>query len=860
MAEYPPLRPFQRRVFDLIRKGKSVILQAPTGSGKTRAALAPFIYNLASQESKLPFTCRYAVPLRVLANQFFREYESLAEDIDRESPTRLMDKYRQIERYAISIQTGEQSDDPQMEAALTFCTIDQLLASFLAVPYGMGTNRANLNVGGIIGSYLVLDEFHLYPLLQEGKSVFGARTTAIEMLRLLKSITPFVLMTATFSMSLLSELKELLDAEVVTVTDQDELRDLAQGRSRVFTRSVDPMNAEKILEEHRQRASNRCTLIVCNTVLRAQQLYLQMRRAETEGIRVILLHSRFGTEDRKRLSKEVEEELGPGKWRNGEYLGRDIIVIATQVIEVGLDISVQVLHTENAPANSLIQRAGRCARFAQQQGQVNVYPLPTDDEGKESNTLPYDKGLCAATWNALERFDGKPMGFLEEQELINCVHSEEDKALLKRLSMYEGEILKHIFKSFNTNERSVSSTLIRDVAQVQILIHDDPDSAIHEAPWRWQSFSMHPGSLVSKKRWDALQQRAGSFGPGWVCKEAEPIVEEEQNLPDGADGIDNRQKTQYRWKVVTNPEAIRQALIIAMPSQLARYDDRLGFVLLDERLEIEANGYESQKLPSLPGDKDYKGSHQTSYQEHIHGLLTAYRAGLREDIGYVASRLEHELKLPGGIVDQAVLLAIACHDLGKLDETWQQWALSWQRLAWERKRYGRIYEPPSSLFCFAKTDYDSSSREERAWQSEVKPRRPKHACESVAIARNMIGTSLGITRTAGEERHPVLRAVCGAIARHHTSQASEFQTAHLSKKALEAATEALADACADKTWSFELSLLAPHIDQGGDLAPANAGKPKLTIPSNECGRAGELETWLYFVIVRALRLADQRAG
>src|SRR5260370_6033254 len=396
-VEYPPLRPFQKSVFDYISQGKNVILQAPTGAGKKGAALAPFIYNLASQNNKLPLTCRYAVPMRVLANQFYREYQSLAMDIDREAPTRLVDIYQQIGRNAVSIQTGEQPDDPQMESALTFCTIDQLLASFLAVPYSVGPNRANLNVGGIIGSYLVLDEFHLYPLLREGKSTLGARTTAIQLLRLLKSITPFVLMTATFSTSLLNRLKALLDAEIVTVTEEQELREIAQGRTRIFQRSSSPMDAEQILLEHSQRERNKCTLIVCNTVLRAQRLFLQLRKAEMQGTRVILLHSRFSIEDRKRLSEEVERELGPKQWDNGTYLGRDIIVMATQVVEVGLDISVQVLHTENAPASSLVQRAGRCARFAQQQGNVYVYPLPLDDEGKEANTLPYDKGLCSAT-------------------------------------------------------------------------------------------------------------------------------------------------------------------------------------------------------------------------------------------------------------------------------------------------------------------------------------------------------------------------------------------------------------------------------------------------------------------------------
>src|SRR3989440_3026941 len=442
------LRPFQERVLHHVLNGRSVILQAPTGAGKTKAALAPFLQNLARQGCALPHTCRYAVPMRVLANQFLREYQSTAENIDKNAPTRLVDKYREIGRAAISIQTGEQPEDPQLESALTFCTIDQLLASFLAVPYGMGPNRANLNVGAVAGSYLVLDEFHLYPLLREGKSVFGARTTAIQMLRLLKSTTPFVLMTATFSTSLLDQLKILLDAEIVTVNDTQELLDIAQGRTRTFQRSTLPMNAEDMLAGHRQRDLNKCTLIVCNTVLRAQELFLQLKRAEEKDTRVVLLHSRFSTKDRKRLSEEVEQELGPKRWDKGIYLGRDMIVIATQVVEVGLDISVQVLHTENVPANSLIQRVGRCARFAHQQGDVVVYPLPLDEKGNEVSTLPYDQGTCASTWNALDRFDGEEVGFLEEQSLIDAVHTTEDQEMLDQFSKNEGEILKHIFESF----------------------------------------------------------------------------------------------------------------------------------------------------------------------------------------------------------------------------------------------------------------------------------------------------------------------------------------------------------------------------------------------------------------------------
>jgi CRISPR-associated endonuclease/helicase Cas3 len=871
MQQKPFLRPFQQRVFDLIMQGKSVILQAPTGAGKTRAALAPFIENLALKQlaklspsdqnmahagEKLPITCRYAVPMRVLANQFYREYRTLASRIDNEVGSRLAKEFTILGREAISIQTGEQPNDAQLEAALTFCTIDQLLASFLAVPYGMGTNRANLNVGAVVGSYLVLDEFHLYPLLRNEKSVFGARTTAIQMLRLLTSITPFVLMTATFSSSLLAKLAEFLDAKIVTVTDEQEIQEIAQGRTRTFHRSTSPMDSEAILAEHRQREHNKCTLVVCNSVLRAQKLFLQLKKAESQGTRVVLLHSRFSIADRKRISEEVEHELGPKQWDNGAYLGRDIVVIATQVIEVGLDISVQVLHTENTPANSLIQRAGRCARFAQQQGSVVVYPLPTDDEGKEISTLPYDKDICAATWDVLEQVDGREVGFREEQMLIDRVHTEEDRDLLKRYEMNDGEILSRIFKSLNTNESSISSVLIRDVSQVQILIHDDPDTTITEAPWRWQSFSMHPDSLANGKRWEALQERGKELE--WICKEAKPSIEDIKDTPDGADGIDNRQKTRYIWDPVTNRELVRKAPIIALPRQLARYDSELGFVLLDGTLDIEPNDYQSTQLPALSPGYERRGSQQTSYQDHISGLVKAYDMSIRDEISYVSHKLEQEMGLPTGMVDQAMRLAIACHDLGKLDQVWQQWAYAWQKLQRERQRRP-AYQLPSPDYRFAKTDYDYSLKQ-KEWQRDVRPKRPRHACESVAIGRPLIARSLGISKTTGQEYIPVLRAICGAIARHHSPQASEYGTVTLDENAKRAAAKALQAAHRGGQWTYDPSLLVTQISQGDDLAPETASQHKLTRPEWESGRAGELETWLYFVLVHALRLADQRAG
>ena len=368
---------------------------------------------------------------------------------------------------------------------------------------------------------------------------------------------------------------------------------------------------------------------------------------------------------------------------------------------------------------------------------------------------------------------------------------------------------------------------------------------------------MHPGSLASTARWQALQERGAALGLDWICKTAEPFSDNVIE-PDGADGTDNRQKTMYTWASVSNQEVVRQSLIIALPRQLARYDGELGFVLLDGKLKLAPNDYQSTLLPGLSPDYEKMGSRQTSYQDHIRGLVEAYNKGIHDEISYIAHRLESEMNLPVGIIDQAVRLAIACHDLGKLDRRWQLWAREWQKLLWEHQ--GRSsYQLPTPFYCFAKTD-NNYSRQQRELQRNVKYKRPHHACESAAIGRKLIAASLGITKTTGKEYLPVLRAICGAIARHHTSQASEYSTATLDANALKAADEALKIAHQEGNWSFNTSSLDTTITMGGDLSSATASNPKLTRPEWESGRLGELETWLYFVIVRALRLSDQRAG
>ena len=853
------LYPYQERVLEAILAGHNVILVIPTGGGKTLAASLPFCQSRLFGDQLLPGKALYTVPMRVLATQFQTTCKELLKEFDQDRVQELKTTYQQFERDLPSIQTGESPQDPQFESMMTACTIDQLLASALGVPYSLDKKRFNINVGAICSSYLILDEPHLYPLSQEGRSYKGALTTCLELLRLLKGMTRFVFMSATMSRPLIQRLSKILDARVITVTGA-ELDELNKERVRAFERSPVTLDAESVIKAH-----NGCSLVVCNTVQRAQEMYLKLQEAIEQqdlAIELELLHSRFTDEDRADQSKNLHALIGKEQWEKGtwSYQGKkSLIVIATQVVEVGLDISVQTLHTELSPANSLVQRAGRCARFEQQHGRVIVYPLGEDEQGQPVSTLPYDTKLCTATWQALDRYDGLVMGFEQEQELVDTVHTAGDLELLARYEDHRDDLREAITKTLRTNERGDAEELIRDVTQVQLLIHNTPKEAITAAPWRWQHFSLHPG-LLQGKHWEHLKARQDETGSDWL-KSALLARAEEQ--PD--DEEDSRQPSTYTWSNLTNPSEVPGTLIIALPNQLATYDKKLGLVFLDGRLELpdaqrqrlmeqdyQSTLREREKLPF--SDRTTQMQH---YGQHIGGLADAYHYGLRSELAYTMTCLEDLMGLQRGTIDHAIQLAIATHDLGKLDSKWQRWARGWQRLRSEKTHWSAQYKEPGEHYFFAKTDYDYRSQEEREWLRELQDKRPPHACESVAAGRAMIAQSLGMSGP-GSPMLPVLRAICYAVAHHHTASAHEYGTTSISPTAVTAIKKAMDYVRREGVWTYDLRKLDLSFTKG-DLFPVSLSRGKFTQPNLASNDAELLETWLAFLIVRALRIADQRA-
>ncbi len=113
--------------------------------------------------------------------------------------------------------------------------------------------------------------------------------------------------------------------------------------------------AEEVVSAHQP---GRMTLAIVNRVDRAQALHDAIRRfSKTAGTTptLALVHSRFRPADRRREMEKV------AKTENGT----DRIVVATQAVEAGVDVSGAVLFTEIAPWSSMVQRFGRANRYAE---------------------------------------------------------------------------------------------------------------------------------------------------------------------------------------------------------------------------------------------------------------------------------------------------------------------------------------------------------------------------------------------------------------------------------------------------------------------------------------------------------------
>lgn len=351
-----------------------LLLKAPTGSGKTEAVIAPFLSQFINNKFHIAPRLLYVLPMRVLVNSLAGRIKSYTQKI---SPY-----------ISVEVQHGDVPNSPFFIADIVVTTLDQFLYGFARASGQVG-RHLDIPAGAIASSIIVFDEAHMY---RDGFT-FSIMRALMEILH--KTRIPFVLMTATIPESLEKSLFENIPLSI----SQQLTGNIEINSALKITVENNPLYSNGdvyISEELLNKIKHEKTLIVVNQVKRAQKIYEYIKDAlGFEDNNIVLIHSRFTRTDRKEHEIKAISLLPhkeDGKIVISEGVG---IVVSTQVLEAGIDFSAKLILTELAPADSLVQRAGRCARYEDEHGEMFIFPVE-DDRGH----LPYEKEhlLKANNW------------------------------------------------------------------------------------------------------------------------------------------------------------------------------------------------------------------------------------------------------------------------------------------------------------------------------------------------------------------------------------------------------------------------------------------------------------------------------
>jgi CRISPR-associated endonuclease/helicase Cas3 len=378
-----PLHEVVAEVLSDVEPGSLVIVEAPMGEGKTEAAL--LLYDtLASRGADGLY---FALPTQATANQILgRVGAFLASSFEGRQGLHLVhggaglsDRYEDLKRRAFRAQSIGGAATAQDEAPIADAWFTRSKRALLA-PFGVGTVdqallavlRAKhhfLRLHGLAGKVFVVDEVHAYDTFT---SEILARLCA--WLRSLDATV--VLLSATLSSPQRERLLSVYDSapsvgaasypRVTVATNAATVtRSFAARRPPLEVRLVwEP--SERALETVREALrEGGCAVWIVNTVARAQELFARLRAEQQAGtfsvdVDLHLLHARLPLAERLRRERAAEAAFGPA----GPSTVRPhaALVIGTQVLEQSLDLDFDLMVTELAPADLVLQRAGRLHR------------------------------------------------------------------------------------------------------------------------------------------------------------------------------------------------------------------------------------------------------------------------------------------------------------------------------------------------------------------------------------------------------------------------------------------------------------------------------------------------------------------
>lgn len=297
-------------------------------------------------------------------------------------------------------------------------TVDQALMSILQ------TKHFFVRLLGLAHKVVIFDEVHAYDaymselferlliwLRAVGASVIVLSATLPEKTR--RKLVATYAGGKLASSSLQYPRLTVVDAE----GDNDASVELPRPPSRWLQFEWIPQDQVEIIKKLKDLMKDGgCATVICNTVTRAQKLFQALRDLPPDEQlcdedNLILFHARFPMAWREEIERKVLVKFDPGPEKNKPNPHRPsrAIVVATQVIEQSLDLDFDVMISDHAPIDLLLQRSGRLQRHSKNDPRSHPNCLwiavPATDQGvpefDRSDKYVYDEYVLLRTWLAL---------------------------------------------------------------------------------------------------------------------------------------------------------------------------------------------------------------------------------------------------------------------------------------------------------------------------------------------------------------------------------------------------------------------------------------------------------------------------
>jgi CRISPR-associated endonuclease/helicase Cas3 len=462
-------RPLQQAVADALADAKEpviLLVEAPMGEGKTEAA---FFAHLELQRRFGHRGLYVALPTKATGNAMFKRvlkflrHQGTNRKLDLQllhGATLLNDAFQNLRISGIhdpttggEIRAGEWFTHKKRALLSEYGvgTVDQALLPILPVRHNF------VRLWGLANRVVVFDEIHAYDAY--------TGTLLVHLLRWLLALgSSVVLLSATLPPSIRRKLAEMVDADLPEQeTEYPRLSVFHPGAVKQAHFEVDPERRRTLrllgippdlpvmrsaLEEHLVKGGMGLALV--NTVQRAQDLYRlfpdgdslerggqRVGKRLSDGTEVFLFHARFPADRRQKREDLAMETFGEVGDRDGRK-----ILIATQVAEQSLDLDFDLIVTDLAPIDLVLQRAGRLWRHARGFRPVSepillVAGLTGDEPPLFGKPLwwgaVYREDLLLRTWSLL--MDGQRQDLTLPDEIDTLVQAvyEEQVALPESL-------------------------------------------------------------------------------------------------------------------------------------------------------------------------------------------------------------------------------------------------------------------------------------------------------------------------------------------------------------------------------------------------------------------------------------------